>query len=183
MAKGMKMPAKRGCIHVYTGEAKGKTTAALGLAFRALGRGWRVLIVKYLKPRKLVSGEDLAIARVSDQVDEIKVNAKGICGRYSKRAEERIKRECDESLHLVEQAWWRYDLVVLDEINIVLCNGYIDMDKFMFFLHRKPRGLELVLTGRNAPRGVIQMADYVTHMKMGKHPYEKGIKARKGVEY
>jgi cob(I)alamin adenosyltransferase len=172
-----------GRLHVYTGDGKGKTTAALGLAMRALGRGWRVLIVKYLKPKHLTSGEDLVIRNISDSIDEMKINCCGVIGRYRKKTEQAICRECEESLALIEQQWWKYNLVILDEINVVLHLGLLDLEKFMFFLSRRPARLELVLTGRYAPKELLKIADYVTDMRPVKHPYEKGVKARKGIEF
>ena len=174
---------KKGLIQIYTGEGKGKTTAALGLAMRALGRGWKVLLVKYLKPKKLMSGEDLSLKKICENIDELKVNCSGIIGKYSVKKERQICRECEESLATIEKHWWHYDLVVLDEINVVLHQNYIDLEKFLFFLIRKPKDLEMVLTGRYAPKELIKLADYVTDMRPIKHPYNQGIKARKGIEY
>ena len=171
---------RQGLIQVYTGEGKGKTTAATGLAVRALGQGLRVLMVRFLKPAEPVSGE-VVLLQVLPGID-ILTSGVGVIGRHSDRDE--VARSVVETFEAAcERIPGRYDLVVFDEINNVLHRGYLPLTDFLEFLDRRPEGVELVLTGRNAPPEVIARADLVTRMEKVRHPLEQGIAARRGIEF
>lgn len=174
---------KAGLMHVYTGDGKGKTTAATGLAMRALGSGLKVLFVKYLKPQRHTSGEDIIIEKINTTIAEIKVNTHGIIGEYDEKIAIEIRDQCVESLTSIAALWSAYDLLILDEMNIVLNSGFLKAEEVIVWLKNRPQKLEVVLTGRHAPQEIVAMADYVTEMCMRKHPYDSGVVARKGIEF
>ena len=172
---------KKGLLHIYTGDGKGKTTAATGLAVRALGRGQRVLFAHFLKPAEPKSGEDLLFA----QLDNIRLLTAGVGVVASKATREEVVDSVAttfaEICRLVESEI--FDLVILDEMNLVLHKGYLSLAEMARFIETLPTGLNLVLTGRNAPEEMRQLADLVTVMQKEKHPYDQGIPAREGIEY
>ena len=172
---------KKGLLHIYTGDGKGKTTAATGLAVRALGRGQRVLFAHFLKPAEPKSGEDLLFA----QLDNIHLLTAGVGVIASKATPEEVAESVAttfaEICRLVESE--PFDLVILDEMNLVLHKGYLSMADMERFITTRPDGLNLVLTGRYAPDEMRQLADLVTVMQKEKHPYDQGIPAREGIEY
>ena len=171
---------QQGVIQVYTGEGKGKTTAATGLAVRALGQGMRVLLVRFLKPAEPVSGE-VALLQTLPGID-ILASGVGVVGRRPDRDE--VVRSVVETfdaacVRILES----YDLVIFDEINNALHRDYLPLATFLDFLDRRPEGVELVLTGRNAPPEVIARADLVTCMEKVRHPFDQGMAARRGIEF
>lgn len=178
-----------GLVHVYTGTGKGKTTAAYGLALRAIGAHKRVLILQFLKPQSANnSSENLAIRQLRPKPKII--NTTQYSGWVNKKDKEKnasIKEQINRWLDWLEKEWkssqFRYDLVILDEINVALLLNLISQDRIISLIKNKPAHLELVLTGRGAPKSVKELADYVTVMKKIKHPFDKGIKARKGIEF
>jgi len=179
------MPIEKGLIHVYTGFGKGKTSAAFGLALRALGRGFRVLVVQFLKGGGDLSGEAASLSKLpgaevvcfTDQRHPI--FCKGGCDV------EKLKKSIQEGFRLVTKkaVSGGCDLLILDEINNCMKEGWLGVDDVAGFLRDRPDGLEVVLTGRGCPDEIMDIADYVTEMRLVKHPAEKGVKARKGVEY
>jgi cob(I)alamin adenosyltransferase len=175
---------KNGYVQIYTGTGKGKTTAAFGLALRAAGRRKKVRIFQFLKPKNNISGE-LVVAEVlkdyiqiirNDQVHPIFSGEKET-GILSENAE-KMFLEAEETVKSGE-----VDLVILDEINNCVHGGIFSKEKILKLIKEKPAHVELVLTGRNAAKELIEAADLVTEMKMIKHTYEKGIPAREGIEY
>lgn len=167
-------------IQVYTGEGKGKTTAATGLAVRALGQGLRVLLVRFLKPAEPVSGE-VALLQTLTGID-ILTSGVGVIGRRPDRDE--VVRSVTETFAAAcAQISGHYDLVIFDEINNALHRGYLPLATFLEYLDHRPEGVELVLTGRNAPPEVIARADLVTRMEKVCHPFDQGIAARRGIEF
>ena len=173
----------KGLIHVYTGDGKGKTTAAIGLAVRAAGRGKKVLILQFLKGGLRGTGEASAaeklkikLVRFAGQISPI-FNPKV----RSSALKESVRKAIAFSLKEIKTDF--YDLVVMDEFNNLLHNGYTTMDDAKKIIREKPARLELVFTGRGAPEELIALSDYVTEMKLIKHPYTKGVKARRGIEY
>lgn len=172
---------EKGLLHIYTGDGKGKTTAATGLAVRALGRGQRVLFAHFLKPAEPKSGEDLLLARL----DNIKVLTAGVGVIKSKATPEEVTESVTttfaEICRLIECE--PFDLLVLDEMNLVLHKGYLSLAEMRQFIETRPVGLNLVLTGRYAPEEIKQLADLVTVMQKEKHPFDQGIPAREGIEY
>jgi cob(I)alamin adenosyltransferase len=168
----------RGLIHVYTGNGKGKTTAALGLAIRAAGHNRKVAFIQFLKG--IPSGELLFV----DKYKAFDIVHTGT-GNSRKKPEEQLRREAQETLAYTENVitGGNCDLVVLDEVCVALHRKLIDIRQVLDILDKKPDNLELVLTGRNAPQELIDRADLVTEMLLVKHPYNEGIAARKGIEY
>jgi len=173
--------SERGLVHVYTGEGKGKTTAALGLAIRAKSRNKKILFAQFLKERNEQSElsllDQLGIKTVV--YDAIKSPFFHPSVDKALLRQETIK--AFDQLHniLLSES---FDLVVLDEFICLVSEEIISEDEAVIFLEGKPASLELVLTGRGATEKIVNLADYVTYMKHIKHPYDKGIRARKGIE-
>jgi cob(I)alamin adenosyltransferase len=170
-----------GLVHIYTGNGKGKTTAAFGLALRAWGRGKRVCIVQFMK-----RGESYGEVQAIDRLDGIEIRQFGR-GRFivkGKASEEDVlsAKEGFEFARAVLSSG-EYDVVVMDEICITIDFDILSSGEVIDALNGRREGVEVVMTGRNAPQELIEMADYVTEMVPIKHPFEKGINARKGVEY
>lgn len=173
---------KRGFVHVYIGEGKGKTTAALGLSLRAVGYGFRVFIIQFMKSfDKEDYGEIIAIRNSLRRNCTIIQFGAGFVGKNPNKADfisakmgMRYAKEAVESE--------RYDIIVLDEINIAVHYGLIEEEEVLKLVKSKPKSVELVLTGRYATPKIIEVADYVTEMKKIKHPFPK-VNARKGIEY
>jgi len=173
----------KGLIHIYTGEGKGKTTASFGLAKRAAGHSKRVLVLQFLKSGIKNSGEvnsakelGIKVIKFRNQTTPLfdpKVKISDLKTSI-KKAVAKTVQELKSNVH---------DLVILDEFNTVLGCGYATMKDVKNILDAKPENVELVFSGRGAPKELIEIADYVTEMKMIKHPFEKGVKARKGIEF
>lgn len=179
---GQESDSKKGLIHIYTGEGKGKTTASVGLAVRAAGQGMKVLFVQFFKSDDTSSGEKEIIKNIS-QIELIHSNTRHPIFTKQSVDDNKIKDSVIETFEQVKKRIKDIDLLVLDEINSVLNGGWLDMDEFIKFLENKPQKLEVVLTGRNAPVELVKIADYVTEMLKIKHPFDNGVKARKGIEY
>ncbi len=171
----------KGLIQVYTGDGKGKTTCALGLALRAAGQGFRVYIIQFMKGRQ--TGEACAAARLAPEVTLRYFGRPGLVN---------LRAPAPEDLALVREGWdlarqvlaaGEHDLVILDEINLALTHGLIPLEEALEVLRRRPAGVEVVLTGRRAPAEVVEMADLVTEMRPVKHYYQAGVKARRGIEW
>ncbi|MGQ9896719.1 MAG: cob(I)yrinic acid a,c-diamide adenosyltransferase [Acidobacteriota bacterium] len=172
---------EKGLIIVHTGAGKGKTTAALGMAFRAMGHGLRVGIVQFTKGAR-TSGEALFARELTGRVDFFALG-EGFTWETQDR-----RRDCAAAAKAWEQACAlmadpHYDLVVLDELNIVLRDDTLPLDAVLEMLRRKRPELHVVITGRSARPELIELADLVTEMKLIKHPFRSGIKAQRGVEF
>ncbi len=170
---------KKGYIQVYTGDGKGKTTAAIGLSVRAIGAGMNVLFAQFLKRGQF--SEVKALGRFGDQIKIIQFGSgKFVRGKPQKedyqRASEGLKLIRDEIMS------GKYDLVVLDEANVALNLGLISLEDVVEVLKKRPVGVEIVLTGRNAPEEIYKVADLVSECRMVKHYLSQGVKARKGIE-
>lgn len=171
-----------GLIHIYCGDGKGKTTAAVGLAVRCAGRGNKVLLVQFLKSRD--SGELYSLAELPD----IEV----MRGKESKKFTFQMNEEEKHALliehnKMFEQVLAKiknggYSLLILDEVIGALNAKVFEMPKLIEFLRHKPENLEVVLTGRNPAPELVEIADYVSEMRKVKHPMDKGIMAREGIE-
>lgn len=171
-----------GLIHIYCGDGKGKTTAAVGLAVRCAGRGNKVLLVQFLKSRD--SGELYSLAKLPD----IEV----MRGKESKKFTFQMNEEEKHALliehnKMFEQVLGKiksggYSLLILDEVIGALNAKVFEMPKLIEFLRHKPENLEVVLTGRNPAPELVEIADYVSEMRKVKHPMDKGIMAREGIE-
>lgn len=171
----------KGLIHVYTGTGKGKTTASLGLALRALGHGWKVYMVQFMKSTgsygemsmvKALPGFTLVqaglptwVKRGQPSEDDLKAAREGY----------RLAKEAVSS--------GDFQLVILDEINVAVDHGLVPVEEVLDLIQGKADFVELVLTGRYANEKILDLADYVTEVKMVKHPFQKGISAREGIEY
>ena len=167
-------------IHLYCGDGKGKTTAAVGLAVRAAGSGMRVLFVQFFKSGK--SSEVVALEKLGIVTAHPGVHY----GRYKSLDEERkaeVRDSYGELLNDVVAHAAEYDLIVLDEAVSTYGYAMIDRKQLMEFLRQEGSRREIVLTGRNPLPELIELSDYVTEMKKVKHPFDGGIAARKGIEY
>ena len=179
--------AKRGLTHVYTGDGKGKTTAALGLALRAAGHGWRTYVCQFMKGREY--GELKATQLLGNDASghpllTIEQFGKPTFIHVDKVKPEDIRLAREGLAHAHEAiASGTYDLVVLDEVNVALYFKLLTVQDVIEVIERKPETVELVLTGRRVPDAILSRADYVTVMQEVKHPYQQGIPARKGIEF
>jgi len=172
---------ERGLVQVYTGDGKGKTSAAFGLALRASGRGLKVYVIQFIK-----GGFDYGELHAIDRLPNLELKAFGR-GRFVME-----KPPLDEDVHTASEALafaeriikeGEHDLVILDEINVAVDLGLISLEKVLKMIGKRPEHVELVLTGRHAPTEIIEVADLVTEMREVKHPYCKGVPAREGIEY
>jgi len=174
---------RKGLIQIYTGEGKGKTTAAVGLAIRACSHGLRVCYVYFHKdPEKWGYSEHVVLKKVGVDVFAF---AKRHTSCDKKTELQAVRKDCLKGLDCIKKMYSqkKYDLLILDEINISLRDGFLKTEEVMPILTQKPAGLELVLTGRGAPQKFIKLADLVSRIRKIKHPYDRGIKRREGIEY
>jgi len=170
----------KGLIQVYTGDGKGKTTAALGLALRAAGRNMKVLIVQFMK--KWDYGELHSV----ELIPNITLKTFGTKDFVYKGKAKKIDYEEAEkafSFGIEGMRSGDYDIVVFDELNMAMYYELLNAKEVVEKLKGKPNEVEVVITGRKAPEEIIEIADLVTEMKEIKHPYQKGVEARKGIEY
>lgn len=169
----------KGLVQVYTGNGKGKTTAALGLALRASGQGMQVIMIQFLKGGE-PAGEHLFTAQYPC-FEIVRLN-KDSCFTQS---EQELGATTKETLAFVTKtiAEANYDIVILDEVLTAVKNGHLASEQVLELIDTKPEATELVLTGRSATEDIIARADLVTEMALVKHPFEGGIPARKGIEY
>jgi cob(I)alamin adenosyltransferase len=171
---------RKGYIQVYTGSGKGKTTAALGLAMRAAGAGHRVYFAQFIKKTKC--SEHAALERFADLITLRQFGTGFIRGGKTTKAQvEAAKRGFEEVSEALSSSL--YDVVILDEINVALHYGLVDVKDVLGILDTKPSHVEIILTGRYADEQIIERADLVTEMKEIRHYMHKGIKARKGIEF
>jgi cob(I)alamin adenosyltransferase len=174
---------RRGLIIVNTGPGKGKTTAAMGTALRAVGQGMRVLMLQFLKGSWHYG--ELDAARAFGDKFVMKPMGRGFVKVGAEKPD-------PEDVRLVEEAWaeadkaihsGEWDLIVLDEINYAISYGMLDPGKVVESLKKKPEMVHVILTGRNAHPTIVEVADTVTEMRQVKHAYEKGVQAQRGIEY
>jgi len=174
------MSLEKGYVHIYTGHGKGKTTAALGLGLRAAGAGLKVHMIQFMKGRRYSeldaiekipnftisqNGRDEFVSKENPEQIDIDLAQKGFA-----KAQDVIKNG-------------KYDMVILDEINVAVDYNLVNLDGLVKLIEEKPEKLELVLTGRYAHPELTKVADLVTEMLEIKHPYQSGIQARKGVDF
>jgi len=174
---------QKGLIHIYTGDGKGKTTAALGLAIRARGHGLKVAYIYFHKdPKRWGYGEHKILKKIG--VDTFGF-AKKHPHFYKKLNLDKIRKECLGGLKFIESLYdtKKYNMIILDEINISLRDGFLKKEELLNIMKTKPQGLELVLTGRGAKEEVIRYADLVSKIEKIKHPHDSGIRRRIGIEY
>ena len=174
---------RRGLIIVNTGPGKGKTTAAMGTALRAVGNGMKVLMLQFLKGSWHYG-----------ELDAVKAFGDNFVMKQLGRGFVKVGgAETDpEDIRMVEEAWResreeilsaKWDLVILDEINYAISYGMLDPEKVVEALKQKPEMVHVILTGRNAHPKIVEVADTVTEMRQVKHAYEKGVQAQRGIEY
>jgi len=175
------MKLEQGLIQVYTGNGKGKTTASLGLAFRAVGRELMVCMIQFMKGGGPY-GEQMAAERLAPYLTIIQTGRPGWVNKENPH--ETDKALAREALELARKAvtGGEYDMVILDEINGAVSMGLVPVDELLELMRDKPENVELVLTGRNAHEKVIEAADLVTEMREIKHYYKAGVKSRDGIE-
>ncbi len=185
MVVEVKVMEKKGLVIVHTGDGKGKTTAALGLAMRAWGSGLRVFILQFIKG-SWSYGELGAIEKLGEIDGRIRVEQCGLgFTRRGNGQEEEHRAAAGKALlrakEVIQSGAW--DMVIFDEINYAVKFGLIGESELMELLEARPEGLHLVLTGRDALPSLVERADLVTEMTLIKHPYQKGIKAQQGIEF
>ena len=173
----------KGLIHVYTGNGKGKTTAAIGLTIRARAQNLRVCYIYFHKePERWGDTEHGILA-------ELGVDILGFAKKhphfFKDVTKDETRKECLDGLEVIKRIFHenKYDLLILDEINISMRDGFLREEEVLEVLEAKPEGLELVLTGRSVPQKIIEKADLVSEIKAIKHPYDMGIQMKKGIEY
>jgi len=175
---------KDGLVIVYTGGGKGKTTAALGMALRAVGHGKRICMIQFIKG-SWHYGEMDSAGRLAPEF-EMTAAGRGFVGIIDdKSPREDHRKAAQEAARISREkiSSNEYDLVILDEINYAVNLGLVDLQDVIGMIRTKPGGLDLVLTGNHARQEVIDLADLVTEMREIKHPYRAGIKARRGVDF
>ncbi|MBI2866802.1 MAG: cob(I)yrinic acid a,c-diamide adenosyltransferase [Chloroflexi bacterium] len=170
----------KGLVIVNTGNGKGKTTAAMGVVFRAWGRGLRVIMLQFIKHTNANFGEQRAAKKIGI---EMRAMGDGFTWR---------SKDLENTAEMARQHWQHckeviasgaYDVVVLDEFTYPLHYGWIPVSEVMDTLRSRPPMLHVIITGRNAPQDLIDFADLVTEMREVKHPYKQGIKAQPGIEF
>jgi len=175
----------RGLVQIYTGEGKGKTTAALGLALRAIGQGLRVYFVQFLKPQSASSGEMKSAARWGADFRLVRLADDSFLNPISASLRAKTRRlyaeELDHIQHLMQEG--SYNLFVLDEVLNALHLGLIEEGRIERLIYERPSSIELIFTGQPLPKKLIPLADLISEIKVIKHPYDQGIKARPGIEY
>lgn len=172
---------ERGLLIVHTGKGKGKSTAAMGMAMRAVGHGMRIAIVQFVKG-VWETGERDVLAKFPDQVT-IKAMGEGFSWETQDRQRDlaAARQAWDAAKELMADP--SYKMIILDELNIVLRYDNLPLDEVVETLRNKPRDLHVVVTGRNAKDELIDAADLVTEMTMVKHPFRAGVKAQAGIEF
>jgi len=172
---------EKGLTQVYTGNGKGKTTAALGLALRALGHGMKVLMIQFMKG-KTGYGEQEAAARYAPNLTIIRAGREAFVSKAN--PDPLDVKLAQEGFSIAKKAVQNkeHDIIILDEINVAIDFGLIPLSDLLHLLDTKPSGVELILTGRNARPEILEKADLVTEMVEQKHYYKNGVSARKGIE-
>ena len=181
MAERLPEHLSRGLVQIFTGDGKGKTSAALGAVLRALGQGLRAYIVFFMKG-DYPYGESRILSKLPN-VDTARFGFRTFCDPANVRPEE--KEQAKQALAAARKAMLsgNYDLVVLDEVNVAVAWKLVELDEVIRLIEDKPPDVELILTGRYADTKLVQLADLVTEMLKIKHPYDEGVVARRGVEY
>ncbi|HLF70701.1 MAG TPA: cob(I)yrinic acid a,c-diamide adenosyltransferase [Dehalococcoidia bacterium] len=176
----MPVPKRKALVIVYTGNGKGKTTAALGLLLRAWGRDWRVCMLSFIKNQDANFGEERAAKKMGIELIPLGGGFTWLSKdlEKDKALAQRCWALCKEKIASNE-----YDVIVLDEITYALNYGWLDVDEVIETLRSRPKDLHVVITGRDAPGALIEYADLVTEMREVKHPFQQGEKAQPGIDF
>ena len=175
------MFGEKGLVHIYTGKGKGKTTASLGLAVRALGHGAHVTMIQFMKGWKEYG--ELITASKLEGLKIIQTGRPDYVYRGKEQPEDYDEAERGMETALRVMSSGKCDMLILDEINVAIEYGLLPLELLIELVKNKPFGMELVMTGRDAKKELIELADLVTEMKEVKHPYNDGTTARRGVEF
>jgi len=178
------LSSKDGLVIVYTGNGKGKTTAALGMALRAIGYDHKVCMLQFIKG-SWHYGEMDSSKKLEPNFELIAIG-KGFVGILDDNSpREEHEKYAAEALRICREKIFseKYNVVILDEVNYAINLGLIDVQEIIKIIKEKPSSLDLVLTGRDAKEEIIELADLVTEMKEIKHPFKSGIKAKKGIDF
>ncbi|MDD5044798.1 MAG: cob(I)yrinic acid a,c-diamide adenosyltransferase [Candidatus Omnitrophica bacterium] len=172
----------RGLVQIYTGEGKGKTTQAVGQAVRAAGNGFKVCLIHFFKdPEVFPSGEDRILKKIGIRVIHCATHHPRFCRGVDKKE---ARLACLDALKYIRSAFKRkFDMLIVDEINIALRDGLLREKEIISLLKDKPRSLNIVFTGRGASRNLMRHADLVSEIKKIKHHFDQGNCARKAIEY
>ena len=173
-----------GLLQVYTGDGKGKTTAAVGQAVRAAGRGQRVIIIQFLKENLIGTGEDKGLGRAMLPII-VKKYGEDLLGKASEARKRKAAKRASEGLAYAkfQMEKEKADMIVLDEVSHLMNLGLVNKSEIVDFMNNRPTSVELILTGRDMPEEIMNRADLITEMGNVKHPYDKGTAARAGIEY
>ncbi len=175
----MPVQKRQPLVIVYTGNGKGKTTAALGLLLRAWGRGMSTVMLSFIKSKTANFGEERAARRMGLELIPLGAGFTWLSKDIEK--DKALAREC-WSLCREKINSGTYDVVVLDEITYPINYGWIELDEVLDVLRQRPKDLHVVMTGRDAPEALVEFADLVTEMREVKHPFQDGIKAQPGID-
>jgi len=178
------MEADNGLVVIYTGKGKGKTTAALGIVLRAVGHGFKVLMIQFIKG-EWYYGELSSSKRLTPEFEMIAAG-KGFIGILDDDHEfVEHKKSAENALSLAREKILskKYDIIILDEINYAINLKLLSTNQVLELIKERPKQTSIVLTGNYAPNEIIKVADLVTEMNDIKHPYQKGIKAKRGIDY
>jgi cob(I)alamin adenosyltransferase len=176
--------SEKGLVIVYTGNGKGKTTAALGMALRAIGYDHKVCMLQFIKG-SWHYGEMDSSKKLEPNFELIAVG-KGFVGILDDNSpREEHEKYAAEAVRICREKIFseKYDVIILDEVNYAITLGLIDVQKIIKIIKEKPSELDLVLTGRDVKEEIVELADLVTEMKEIKHPFKSGIKAKKGIDF
>jgi cob(I)alamin adenosyltransferase len=177
---------EKGLVQVYTGDGRGKTTAAFGLALRAAGQGNKVLIYQFLKPSSLDIGERIAVAPLkSIKIETLNIEWDMAKSPHDPKAVSKVKSAIHESLEMLTKLAGRraFDVLILDELVYCLSEKLANLEDIKKLITGRDKHVEIVLTGRGATRELIEIADLVSEIRSVKHPFGKGIAARRGIEF
>jgi cob(I)alamin adenosyltransferase len=170
----------QGLVIVNTGNGKGKTTAALGILTRAWGRGMRVCMLQFIKEQNANFGEERAARKMGVEIHPL---GGGFTWMSENIAQDQALAQEGWAICRAKIEGGDYDIVILDELTYCFTYGWLDLDEVLDVLRRRPPLQHVIITGRDAPQGLIDFADLVTEMREIKHPYKAGVKAQKGIEF
>ena len=176
-----KTESKNGLVHVYTGDGKGKTTAALGLAFRACGHGFAVHVIQFMKGD--INYGELKAAKSIPNLTIVQFGRASFVDKENPALEdiELAKEGFEHAKAIIQKG--EHDIIILDELNVAVDFKLVSIEDVLNLIDTKPENMEIIITGRGAHKKLIERADYVTDMRNIKHPYDRGLMARDGIEH